>query len=148
MKVCITCHRNNRRFADMIFYGETCSYCYLPESVKEKVKKPLRYCKRGCGNTLRPKARVCDSELWIWEYPQEGHQYIMGVDVSRGDGEDSSTITVVDFTTMEQVMEYQGKIQPDLLAQIVEEYGELYKAYTVVGVTGGMGVLLILEMKK
>jgi len=60
MKVCITCHRNNRRFADMIFYGETCSYCYLPESVKEKVKKPLRYCKRGCGNTLRPKARVCD----------------------------------------------------------------------------------------
>ena len=60
LKVCITCHRNNRRFADMIFYGETCSYCYLPESVKEKVKKPLRYCKRGCGNTLRPKARVCD----------------------------------------------------------------------------------------
>ena len=58
--LCITCHRNNRRFADMIFYGETCSYCYLPESVKEKVKKPLRYCKRGCGNTLMPKARVCD----------------------------------------------------------------------------------------
>lgn len=87
-----------------------------------------------------------DSELWIWEYPQEGHQYIMGVDVSRGDGEDSSTITVVDFTTMEQVMEYQGKIQPDLLAQIVEEYGELYKAYTVVDVTGGMGVSTVLKL--
>ena len=87
-----------------------------------------------------------ESELWIWEYPQEGHQYIMGVDVSRGDGEDSSTITVVDFTTMEQVMEYQGKIQPDLLAQIVEEYGELYKAYTVVDVTGGMGVSTVLKL--
>ena len=87
-----------------------------------------------------------DKELWIWEYPQEGHQYIMGVDVSRGDGEDSSTITVVDFTTMEQVMEYQGKIQPDLLAQIVEEYGELYKAYTVVDVTGGMGVSTVLKL--
>lgn len=87
-----------------------------------------------------------DSELWIWEYPQEGHQYIMGVDVSRGDGEDSSTITVVDFTTMEQVMEYQGKIQPDLLAQIVEEYGNLYKAYTVVDVTGGMGVSTVLKL--
>jgi hypothetical protein len=67
-------------------------------------------------------------------------------DVSRGDGEDSSTIVVVDFTTMEQVMEYQGKIQPDLLAQLVEEYGEMYKAYTVVDVTGGMGVSTVLKL--
>jgi hypothetical protein len=67
-------------------------------------------------------------------------------DVSRGDGEDSSTIVVVDFTTMEQVMEYQGKIQPDLLAQLVEEYGNLYKAYTVVDVTGGMGVSTVLKL--
>lgn len=67
-------------------------------------------------------------------------------DVSRGDGEDSSTITILDFTTMEQVMEYQGKIQPDLLAQLVEEYGELYKAYTVVDITGGMGVSTVLKL--
>ena len=67
-------------------------------------------------------------------------------DVSRGDGEDSSTIVIVDFTTMEEVMEYQGKIQPDLLAQIVEQYGELYKAYTVVDVTGGMGVSTVLKL--
>jgi hypothetical protein len=87
-----------------------------------------------------------ENEIWVWEQPQEGHQYIMGVDVSRGDGEDSSTIVVLDFTTMEQVMEYQGKIQPDLLAQIVEEYGELYKAYTVVDVTGGMGVSTVLKL--
>ena len=87
-----------------------------------------------------------ENETLIWEEPKEGHQYIMGVDVSRGDGEDSSTITIVDFTTMEQVMEYQGKIQPDLLAQIVEEYGELYKAYTVVDITGGMGVSTVLKL--
>ena len=87
-----------------------------------------------------------ENEIWIWELPQEGHEYIMGVDVSRGDGEDASTITVVDFTTMEQVMEYQGKIQPDLLAQLVEEYGDMYKAYTVVDVTGGMGVSTVLKL--
>ena len=67
-------------------------------------------------------------------------------DVSRGDGEDASTIVILDFTTMEQVLEYQGKIQPDLLAQIVEEYGNLYKAYTVVDVTGGMGVSTVLKL--
>lgn len=99
-------------------------------------------------NNVREPIMVmgADSELWIWEYPQEGHQYIMGVDVSRGDGEDSSTITIIDFTTMEQVMEYQAKIQPDLLAQVVEEYGNLYKAYTVVDVTGGMGVSTVLKL--
>jgi hypothetical protein len=43
-------------------------------------------------------------------------------------------------------MEYQGKIQPDLLAQLVEEYGDMYKAYTVVDVTGGMGVSTVLKL--
>lgn len=98
-------------------------------------------------NVMDPKyVSGLEQEIWIWEEPKEGHQYIMGVDVSRGDGEDSSTIIVVDFTTMEEVMEYQGKIQPDLLAQIVEEYGNLYKAYTVVDVTGGMGVSTVLKL--
>jgi hypothetical protein len=98
-------------------------------------------------NVIPPKyTSGLEQEIWVWEEPQENHQYIMGVDVSRGDGEDSSTMVIIDFTTMEQVMEYQGKIQPDLLAQIVEEYGELYKAYTVVDVTGGMGVSTVLKL--
>lgn len=87
-----------------------------------------------------------EQEIWVWALPEEGHQYVMGVDVSRGDGEDASTIVIVDVTLMEQVMEYQGKIQPDLLAQIVEEYGNKYKAYTVVDVTGGMGVSTVLKL--
>jgi len=87
-----------------------------------------------------------ERETWIWEQPKEGHQYIMGVDVSRGDGEDFSTIVILDFTTMEQVMEYRGKIQPDLLAQVVEEYSILYKAYAVVDITGGMGVSTVLTL--
>jgi hypothetical protein len=87
-----------------------------------------------------------EEEFWMWEEPIEGHEYIMGVDVSRGDGEDSSTIVIVDFTTMEEVFEYQGKIQPDLLAQHVYEYGNMYNAYTVVDITGGMGVSTVLKL--
>lgn len=87
-----------------------------------------------------------DDEFWIWEHAKEGHQYIMGVDVARGDGADSSTIVVLDFTTMEQVMEYKGKTPPDLLAQIVEEYGELYNALAVVDIAGGMGVTTVLKL--
>ena len=37
-----------------------------------------------------------NGETWVWALPQEGHQYVMGVDVSRGDSEDSSTIVVID----------------------------------------------------
>jgi hypothetical protein len=87
-----------------------------------------------------------EKDIWIWEKPIEGHEYLMGVDVSRGDGEDSSTIVIVDVTTMEQVMEYQGKLAPDLLAQIVEEYGLMYNAHTVVDVTGGMGVSTVVKL--
>ncbi len=87
-----------------------------------------------------------EHEIWVWKEPQEGHQYLLGCDVSRGDGEDSSTIVILDFTDMEQVMEYQGKIQPDLLAQIVEEYGLRYNAYVVVDITGGMGVSTVLKL--
>lgn len=99
-------------------------------------------------NNMREPKWILGAEknIWIWDEPKEGHQYILGSDISRGDGEDSSTIVIIDFTTMEQVMEYQGKIQPDLMAQIIEEYGEKYKAYTVVDITGGMGVSTVLKL--
>ena len=98
-------------------------------------------------NVVDPKWTTgIESEFWMWNKPEEGHQYIMGVDVSRGDGEDASTIWIIDFTTMEQVFEYQGKIQPDLLAEIVYEYGNMYEAYTVVDIAGGMGVSTVLKL--
>jgi len=113
--------------------GNVIDETYIEHQNKHNVREPI-YMKGG------------ENETWVWALPEEGHQYIMGVDVSRGDGEDSSSIVILDFTTMEQVMEYQGKIQPDLLAQIVEEYGEMYKAYTVVDITGGMGVATVLKL--
>lgn len=70
--------------------------------------------------------------IWIWEHPIEGHEYIMAGDVSRGDGSDFSTFQIVDFTTMEQVAEYQGKIPPDLFADVLKTYGMLYNAYLIV----------------
>lgn len=87
-----------------------------------------------------------EKEFWIWEKPEKGHEYIMGVDVSRGDGKDSSTIVILDVTTMTQVMEYEGKVQPDILAEYVYEYGNMYKALTVVDVAGGMGVSTVLKL--
>lgn len=51
-------------------------------------------------------------------------------DVARGDGKDFSTIQVVDIDTLEVVSEYQGRISPDLFAELIysvaHDYGEAY----------------------
>ena len=37
-----------------------------------------------------------DGNLWIWEYPNSSKTYIAAADVARGDGEDYSTIHIID----------------------------------------------------
>ena len=87
-----------------------------------------------------------EKSMWIWKKPEVGHKYIMGVDVSRGDGKDSSTIVILDFENLEQVAEFQFKLPPDMLAEIVYKYGVMYNAYTIVDITGGMGVATVLKL--
>ena len=98
-------------------------------------------------NVQEPKYKAeMEKSMWIWKEPEEGHKYIMGVDVSRGDGKDSSTIVILDFENLEQVAEFKYKLPPDLLAEIVYKYGNLYNAYTVVDITGGMGVSTVMKL--
>jgi hypothetical protein len=87
-----------------------------------------------------PQNKMMGNSLWIWKEPIVGHKYIMGVDVSRGDSEDFSTIQIIDFDEREQVLEYIGKIPPDVLAEIAYKWGNMYSAYIVIDITGGMGI--------
>jgi hypothetical protein len=88
------------------------------------------------------------NSIWIWSDPVEGHKYIMGVDVSRGDSEDFSSIQIVDFDNREQVFEYVGKIPPDTLAEIAYKWGMMYNAFVVVDITGGMGITTVRKMQE
>ncbi len=104
-----------------------------------------------------------DRNMWIFEDPIIGEEYIMGVDASPGHGEDNSTINILkkkeiieekvvtkgDKTKRikikrficEQVAEYYGKLTPQALAEIAYQYGKAYNfAYTVVDITGGYGI--------
>jgi hypothetical protein len=87
-----------------------------------------------------------EKSMWIWKKPEIDHKYVMGVDVSRGDGKDSSTIVILDFENLEQVAEFKHKLPPDMLAEIVYKYGNMYNAYTIVDITGGMGVATVLKL--
>ena len=95
-----------------------------------------------------PQAKMMGGNLWIFKEPENGHKYVMGVDVSRGDSEDFSCIQIIDFDTREQVLEYVGKIPPDVSAEIAYKWGTMYNAYCVVDITGGMGVATARKMQE
>lgn len=103
----------------------------IPSDVQENIRK----------NMIRePVEKYMAGTFWLWKEPVQGHKYILGVDVSRGDSEDFSAISIIDFDDREQVAEYVGKIPPDDLASIVYKWGIMYNAFVVVDITGGMGV--------
>jgi hypothetical protein len=95
-----------------------------------------------------PIAKMMGGALWIFKEPVNGHKYVMGVDVSRGDSEDFSCIQIIDFDTREQVLEYVGKVPPDITAEIAYKWGTMYNAYCVVDLTGGMGVATARKMQE
>jgi len=100
--------------------------------------KQLDYIKQ---NTIQEApTKMMGNSLWMWKEPVQGHKYIMGVDVSRGDSEDFSSIQIIDFDEREQVLEYVAKVPPDVLAEIAYKWGTMYNAYCVIDITGGMGI--------
>jgi hypothetical protein len=108
--------------------------------------KQLEYLK---SNTIYDAPnKMMGNSLWMWKEPEQGHKYIMGVDVSRGDSEDFSSIQIIDFDEREQVLEYVGKIPPDTLAEIAYKWGLTYNAFCVVDITGGMGITTVRKMQE
>jgi hypothetical protein len=103
----------------------------IPNSIQERIRK---------SEIKEPIEKYLQGTFWLWKEPIEGHRYIMGVDVSRGDSADASSICVIDFDENEQVAEYIGKIPPDDLAGVVYKWATLYRAFVVIDITGGMGI--------
>lgn len=88
-----------------------------------------------------------EKDIWVWEEPIEGHEYIMAADVASGEkGLDYSTFEIIDVTTMEQVAEFMGYVPPDELAYLLDEYGSMYNALLVVDITGGLGEVTITKL--
>lgn len=97
--------------------------------------------------------RVLDMESWvrgalhIWREPVDGREYIIGVDVAGGMGEenDNSCFEVIDAVTCEQVAEfYSNLIPPYNFAQILAMVGKTYNmGLVVVEDNGGYGTSVI-----
>jgi hypothetical protein len=87
-----------------------------------------------------PENKMMGGAIWQWKEPIAGHRYILGLDVSRGDSEDFTTFSIIDFDEREQVVEYIAKVPPDVVAEIAFKWGGQYNAFIVTDITGGMGV--------
>jgi hypothetical protein len=103
----------------------------IPPETMKKIKE---------NHIKEPENKFMGGVLWQWKEPIVGHRYIMGMDVSRGDSEDFTTFTIIDFDEREQVLEYIAKVPPDIVAEIAYKWAIMYNAFIVTDITGGMGV--------
>lgn len=94
-------------------------------------------------------------ETWFWKQPVDGHRYIIGIDASRGDAADRSSIEIIDIDgrdengipIIEQVGEYLGKKTGDEIGEIAYNYGRLFNdALIIVDCIGGTGDPCILTL--
>ena len=80
--------------------------------------------------------------MWVWKEPVEGHEYIIGVDVAEGQGEnnDNSCFQIIDTSTLEQVAEfYSNVVVPHEFAQVLNEVGTYYNNALIVVENMGPG---------
>lgn len=73
--------------------------------------------------------------FYVWKEPQDGREYIMGVDAAEGIGAegDNSCFQVVDIATCEQVAEfYSNTIPTHFFATVVAQVGVMYNNALVV----------------
>ena len=79
---------------------------------------------------------VRQESIRTYERPQEGHDYIMTVDVAKGRGQDYSTFNIIDITQrpFKQVCVYQDNmISPLLFPDIIHKYAKTYnEAYVII----------------
>ena len=84
----------------------------------------------------RPERILEGGDLFLYDEPRKGSQYVICVDVAKGRGQDYSTFNVVDISSrpFKQVAVYRNNlISPILFPDIIYKYGKLYnEAYIIV----------------
>lgn len=73
-----------------------------------------------------------DRNIWVWSPPIAGHTYVISADVARGDGADYSAFHIIDTDDCEVAAEYMGKVPPEKLADILNEWGKKYNEALIV----------------
>lgn len=87
-------------------------------------------------------------DVWIWKDVQTEHRYLISADVSRGDADDFSAFHVIDTTADEVVAEFQGKMPPEQLANLLMDVGFRYNKALICPELNSFGLLTANALKK
>lgn len=87
-------------------------------------------------------------DVWIWKDAQTNHKYIISADISRGDADDYSAFHVIDTTSDEVVAEFQGKIPPEQLSDLMMDVGFRYNRAMICPELNSFGLLTANALKK
>lgn len=96
-------------------------------------------------------------DAWVFKEPIENHRYLLTADAATGSGDDSSAVHVIDIDAIddngvpciEQVFEYEGKVQGDILGEIINQYGRYYgNALAIVDCVGSSGDAAVLKLQE
>jgi hypothetical protein len=83
-------------------------------------------------------------KLWVWEEPQKGKFYTVGIDIASGRAGDYSAIQVLQ--SMRQVASYRGKLAPDELADVASWIGKVYNNALLIPERNGIGLATVLKL--
>jgi hypothetical protein len=98
-------------------------------------------------NILDPKHRTwIDRNYHIWKEYENGGSYLLTADVARGDGKDFSVFHILDIKNMEQVAEYQGKIDLDTFSRLLFDAGREYGNCTIVVENNNVGFAVVSKL--
>jgi len=67
-----------------------------------------------------------DRNYHVWKPYNYQSKYLICADVARGDGQDYSVFHVMNVSSMEQVAEYQGKVEPENFVKLLFDTGVEY----------------------
>ena len=121
------------------------------EALAEYSKKKKRGYKAEFKKLTSDKAKLHKSDqglITIFEEPESGKSYGIGVDVATGRGADYSAAYVIDLSTMAFVAEVYGKIDADLFSYQLHYLGKWYNTANVaVEMGGGYGEPVVVNLR-
>ena len=80
----------------------------------------------------------------VWKKPEPRRRYVVSADVSKGPtSRDWDHVVVIDIASMEQVAEWRGKVDLDILAETVLMIALLYNNAVLAPESSGLGAGLI-----
>jgi hypothetical protein len=92
------------------------------------------------------KREFLDGNLYIWKDVEDTGTYLLSADVARGDGRDFSVFHIIETKTMEQVAEYQGKVDLDIFTDLIVQTASRFNGSMVVVENNNIGYSVIMKL--